>query len=143
MKISKLNLVRILLWIILIVSFVLITQKYPLILLYDMPEATFIDFLLSIIYFSSVITLSLLSKFKRIKFIVVQIIFALILISYLILLSKDVFISMLIYAVFIVPFFAFENSINFNPIYLILGFDAIISLCMILSHIYRKKFCKK
>ena len=142
MKISKLNLLRIFLWITLIVSFVLITQKYPLILLYDMPEPTYIDLFYSVIYFSSIIVLSLLSNFKKIKFIAIQIIFAIVLISYFVLLSKDMFIPMLIYAIFFVPFVSVFSWIDFSvihPVCFILCFDIIISLCMILGNLYRKR----
>lgn len=145
MKISKLNLARIFLWVTLIVSFVLITQKYPLILLYDMPEPTYIDFIYSIIYFSSIIVLSLLSNFKKIKFITIQTIFAIVLISYLVLLSKDMFIPMLVYALFFVPFTSVFSWIDFNaihPICFILCLDIVVSLCMMLGHLYRKKHNK-
>lgn len=148
MKISNLKLVKIFLWAILIVSYALIFKDYY-VFLADTPAPAPINIFCSVLFFIDVVLLALLSNFKPSKLIVLQLFFALLIISYYIA-SFDLpdniftFLNAIFLYFSILPIVPLPKiiDISISALIFFLGIDAIITLCMILGHIHRKKHNK-
>lgn len=148
MKITKLRIIKLSLWIIFIASYALIFKDYY-VFLADAPASTPINIFCSVLFFVSAIALAFLSEFKPIKLIILQVFFALLIVSYYIA-SFDLpdniftFLNAIFLYFSILPIIPLPEIIDvrFSAWIFFLGTDAIITLCMILGHIYRKKHNK-
>lgn len=148
MKISNLKLVKIFLWAILIVSYALIFKDYY-VFLADTPASTPINIFCSVLFFVSAIALAFLSEFKPIKLIILQVFFALLIVSYYIA-SFDLpdniftFLNAIFLYFSILPIIPLPEIIDvrFSAWIFFLSIDAIITLCMILGNLYRKRHNK-
>lgn len=148
MRILNLKFIKLLLWIILIASYALVFKDYY-VFLADAPAPTPINIFCSVLFLITIVLLALLSKFKPIKLILLQVFFVLLIISYYIA-SFDLPDNIFTFLNVIFLYFSMLPLLPLSPLIDIsisawiffLGIDAIISLCMISGYLYHKKHSK-